>query len=202
MNFIDITADTQKTYRLEQDEKAVFFLFNRPGDIVFELAGDRSEAHIVALFLPDAGSRIESRISQIHRGADTRSSFTGRSLLSSQTGCDWQGLLSIKKSAIRSDAHQEMKHLLLSPDAEARSLPSLEIEQNDVRCGHAATMSAPDPERIFFLRSRGLSETQAIELIAYGFFQDTLQKIEVLAEKEAASKLMPSLKNSFPSLWV
>lgn len=180
MIFRDISKESQALYTLKENEQCLFFLFNRSGDIVFELRGDRSEAHIVALFLPDGGSRIESRISQIHSGADTHSSFTGRSLLAGQTVCDWQGLLSIKRSAVRADAHQEMKHLLLAPDAEARSLPSLEIEQNDVRCGHAATMSAPDPEQLFFLRSRGLSESQAIKLITRGFFQSALQKIEAL----------------------
>ena len=177
MQFIDISHDQKKRYTLKENEQCVFFLFNRSGDIAFELEGDRSEAHIIALFLPDGGSRIESRISQIHSGADTRSSFTGRSLLTSQTGCDWQGLLSIKRSAVRSDAHQEMKHLLLSPDAEARSLPALEIEQDDVRCGHAATMSAPDPEQIFFLESRGLTRAQAEAAICRGFASHLTESI-------------------------
>lgn len=194
MKFIDITTDTQTLYRLEKDEKAVFFLFNRSGDITFELLGDRSEAHIVALFLPNIGERITSRISQIHQGANTRSSFTGRSLLSEKTGCDWQGLLSIKSSAPRSDAHQEMKHLLLSPEAEARSLPSLEIEQNDVRCGHAATMSAPDPEQIFFLESRGFTRKQSEALIAQGFVSHLMDVIATHAE--AGLELPDILKTS------
>jgi hypothetical protein len=80
----------------------------------------------------------------------------------------------------RSSGHQEMRHLLLSPDAKAFSLPSLEIETDDVRCGHAATMSAPDPEQLFFLRSRGLSEPAAISLIAQGFSHNLFEKIRAL----------------------
>lgn len=196
MRFIDISTDTRSRYRLKEDEKAVFFLFNRSGDIVFELRGDRSEAHIIALFAPEAGSRIESRISQVHSGADTRSSFTGRSLLTGRTGCDWQGLLSIKRSAIRADAHQEMKHLLLSPDTEARSLPSLEIEQNDVRCGHAATMSAPDPEQLFFLQSRGLTRTQAEATIARGFAG---RLIDIISAHADADFTLPDILNPYAS---
>ncbi len=73
-----------------------------------------------------------------------------------------------------------MRHLLLSSDVKASSFPSLEIETDDVRCGHAATMSAPDPEQLFFLRSRGLSEATAIALIAQGFSQDLFEKIQAL----------------------
>lgn len=196
MQFIDISHDQKKRYTLKENEQCVFFLFNRSGDIAFELEGDRSEAHIIALFLPDGGSRIESRISQIHSGADTRSSFTGRSLLTSQTGCDWQGLLSIKRSAVRSDAHQEMKHLLLSPDAEARSLPALEIEQDDVRCGHAATMSAPDPELIFFLESRGLTRAQAEAAIARGFASHLTESI---TRHTGTDCVLPDILHTFSS---
>lgn len=180
MKLINISTDTKSLYRLKENEKIVFFLFNRGGEITFDLRGNHSEAHIIALFDLTNDARLESRITQIHRGADTISSFAGRSILRGNASCSWQGLLSIKSSALHTDAHQEMKHLLLSPLAGAFSLPALEIEQNDVRCGHAATMSAPDPEQLFFLQSRGLSETQAIELIAQGFFQDMLEKIEVL----------------------
>lgn len=179
-SFRDITHDTQTTYRLAADEQTVFFLHNRGGNISFELTGPRAEAHIFALFDLALDDRIESSIHQIHQAPETVSSFTGRSLLSDAAACDWKGSLSLSKDAPRSSGHQEMRHLLLSPDAKAFSLPSLEIETDDVRCGHAATMSAPDPEQLFFLRSRGLSEPAAISLIAQGFSHNLFEKIRAL----------------------
>lgn len=179
-SFRDITHDTQTTYRLAADEQAVFFLRNRGGDITFELTGPRAEAHIFALFDLALDNQIESTIHQVHLAPQTVSSFTGRGILSDQAACHWKGILSIAKNASRSSGHQEMRHLLLSPDAKAFSLPSLEIETDDVRCGHAATMSAPDPEQLFFLRSRGLSETAATALIARGFSYDLFEKMRVL----------------------
>ncbi len=180
MRFRDITHDTQTTYRLATDEQTVFFLRNRGGSISFELTGPRAEARIFALFDLAQDDRIESSIHQIHQAPETISSFIGRSLLSDAATCDWKGLLSLSKDATRSSGHQEMRHLLLSPDVKAFSLPSLEIETDDVRCGHAAAMSAPDPEQLFFLRSRGLSEAAAIALIAQGFSQDLFEKIQAL----------------------
>lgn len=179
-SFRDITHDTQTTYRLATDEQAVFFLRNRGGDITFELTGPRAEAHIFALFDLALDNQIESTIRQVHVAPQTVSSFTGRSILSDQATCHWKGSLSIAKNASQSSGHQEMRHLLLSSDVKASSFPSLEIETDDVRCGHAATMSAPDPEQLFFLRSRGLSEPAAISLIAQGFSQDLFEKIQAL----------------------
>ncbi len=179
-SFRDITHDTQTTYRLAADEQTVFFLHNRGGNISFELTGPRAEAHIFALFDLALDTQVDSTIHQVHVAPQTVSSFTGRSILSDQAICHWKGSLSIAKNASQSSGHQEMRHLLLSSDVKASSFPSLEIETDDVRCGHAATMSAPDPEQLFFLRSRGLSEAAAIALIAQGFSQDLFEKIQTL----------------------
>lgn len=179
-SFRDITHDTQTTYRLAADEQTVFFLHNRGGNISFELTGPRAEAHIFALFELALDTQVDSTIHQVHVAPQTVSSFTGRSILSDQAICHWKGSLSIAKTASQSSGHQEMRHLLLSSDVKASSFPSLEIETDDVRCGHAATMSAPDPEQLFFLRSRGLSEHTAISLIAQGFSRDLFKKIQAL----------------------
>lgn len=179
-SFRDITHDTQTTYRLAADEQTVFFLHNRGGNISFELTGPRAEAHIFALFDLALDTQVDSTIHQVHVAPQTVSSFTGRSILSDQAICHWKGSLSIAKNASQSSGHQEMRHLLLSSDVKASAFPSLEIETDDVRCGHAATMSAPDPEQLFFLRSRGLSEPAAISLIAQGFSQDLFEKIQAL----------------------
>lgn len=198
MKFIDITTDTKSIYRLKENERAVFFLFNRGGDITFDLRGDRSEAHIIALFDLGNDDLLESRITQIHRGADTRSSLSGRSILRDRASCDWQGLLSIRSSAVRSDAHQEMRHLLLSPETHASSLPSLEIEQNDVRCGHAATMSAPDQEQKYFLESRGLSPSQAEAIIAQGFIRSIVEHARSLTGEDTDA--VEILQTYFPNI--
>jgi len=180
MQFHDITHDTQTTYRLKAHEHAVFFLRNRGGEITFELTEPGAEAHIFALFYLSGDTKIRSQIHQVHLAPNTTSSFAGRSVLSGQATCDWEGSLAITKNASKSSGHQEMRHLLLSPETRASSFPSLEIETNDVRCGHAATLSAPDPEHIFFLQSRGLSPSAATSLIADGFTNALFEKIRVL----------------------
>ena len=179
MKYIDISHDKKKTYTLGENEKVVFFLHNRPGDITFRLTGSGAEAHIFALFSLSEKTSLRSDITQIHLAENTTSSLLGRSVLSGQSTFDWQGLIKIKKSAALSDGHQEMRNLLLSEEASAFALPSLEIENNAVRCGHATATSAPNKESLFFLRSRGFSESEARRILVEGFIRDIIERLPI-----------------------
>ncbi len=184
MKFLDISTDKKSVYTLSENEKVVFFLHNRPGDIEFRLAGSGAEAHVFAIFSLSEKMNVESKITQIHLVHDTVSSFRGRSILSDQSSFHWQGLINIRKDAAHSDGHQEMRNLLLSEDASALAIPSLEIENNAVRCGHATATSAPNKESLFFLRSRGFSETAAERMIIEGFANDILERLPLPSEEQ------------------
>jgi Fe-S cluster assembly protein SufD len=67
---------------------------------------------------------------------------------------------------------------MLSEEAEANSLPGLEIQANDVRCTHGATSSRIDAEQEFYLQSRGIQKEMAAELLTFGFFEDVLNRLE------------------------
>src|SRR6185436_19274779 len=79
--------------------------------------------------------------------------------------------------AQKTDAYQSNRNLMLSDDAEAHSLPGLEIQANDVRCTHGATSSRIDPEQEFYLQSRGIAKPQADELLTFGFFEEVLSRL-------------------------
>ena len=68
-------------------------------------------------------------------------------------------MIKVDEGAQRTDAFQEARNLLLGKKAHADAIPGLEILADDVRCTHAAAIAQIDPEQIFYLRSRGLSET-------------------------------------------
>ena len=73
----------------------------------------------------------------------------------------YAGLIRIEKGAARSDAYQANRNLVLSDKAKATSIPMLEIDNNDVRCTHGATVGPVDPNHLFYLQSRGISERTA-----------------------------------------
>jgi Fe-S cluster assembly protein SufD len=89
----------------------------------------------------------------------------------------WRGVIRVDKGAQKTDAYQENRNLLLSPDAQATPIPGLEIEANDVRCTHGATVGQVDAQHLFYLMSRGLSRADAQRAIVRGFFEPVLERI-------------------------
>ena len=88
-------------------------------------------------------------------------------------------MIRVEEDAQKTNAYQENRNLILSPDAHADSIPGLEILANDVRCTHGATISQVDREQLFYAMSRGLTRSDAERLIVRGFFQDVLDRIEL-----------------------
>lgn len=177
MHYTDITNDQKTHYRLKKNERVVYYLKNRGGEITFELTGAGAEAHIFALYDLANETRLETTITEIHSAPGTKATFTGRAIIRDNAALNWRGLIHITKSGRETDAHQELRSLLLSPSAKVSAIPALEIENDDVQCGHSATASAPNPEQLFFLRSRGISESEATALITAGFVADLQQNI-------------------------
>ncbi|MEI8096870.1 MAG: SufD family Fe-S cluster assembly protein [Candidatus Moraniibacteriota bacterium] len=180
MIFKDITTDKQSTYRLEAGEKCVFFMFNRSGEISFELVGTGAEAHIFSFFVGKNTDKNFLHIKQNHLAPKTISHTLIKSVASDESTCAYEGTIYIDKNAPGSDASQESRAILLSPDALVSMKPSLEILANDVKCHHRATASPLNAEALFFAKTRGLSSSQAEKLILSGFWNDALEKIQTL----------------------
>ncbi|OGI14518.1 MAG: hypothetical protein A3E38_01885 [Candidatus Moranbacteria bacterium RIFCSPHIGHO2_12_FULL_54_9] len=177
MIFKDITTDTENTYTLKENERCLFFMLNRSGEIRFELAGSGAEAHIFAFFIGKGADAATLKTSQIHSAPRTLSQALIKSVLFDAAVFTYDGLIHIEKNAPQTDASQESRALLLSPRAQAFAKPTLEILANDVKCRHAATVSPLDAEQLFFAQSRGLSHQQAEQLLIRGFFKDALEKM-------------------------
>ena len=72
---------------------------------------------------------------------------------------------------------QTSRNIVLSEHAKADAIPNLEIEANDVRCGHAASVGPVEEETVFYLESRGIPRAEAERLIVTGFFQEVLDRV-------------------------
>ena len=95
-------------------------------------------------------------------------------------------MIKVDEEAQHTDAYQTNRNLLLSSEAEADSLPGLEILANEVKCSHGATTSRIDPQELFYLRSRGIPTVEAEKLIALGVLSESLDPIEHEQSREWA----------------
>jgi Fe-S cluster assembly protein SufD len=81
---------------------------------------------------------------------------------------------------------QTSRNIVLSEHAKADAIPNLEIEANDVRCGHAASVGPVDDEALFYLESRGIAREEAERLIVTGFFREVLDRVQIDEVREGA----------------
>ena len=105
-------------------------------------------------------------------------------MLTGKSRSVFRGLIKISEEAQLTDSYLTNNNILLSDEARADSVPTLEINANDVKASHGATVGNLDKDEIFYLMSRGLTKSSAEKLIINGFFAPVLKSIdsEILRE--------------------
>jgi Fe-S cluster assembly protein SufD len=151
------------------------------------LAGEGSHAKVTGAYAPHARQHIDYDTTQEHGAANTTSDLAFRGILADRSSAVWRGMIKVDPGAQQTDAFQECRNLLLSKRAHADAIPGLEILANDVRCTHAAAIAQIDPEQVFYLRSRGLSDALSKRLVIEGFMAELVARFEEGPIREAMS---------------
>jgi Fe-S cluster assembly protein SufD len=151
----------------------------RLAKIYMEVAmlGAGSTARISGLVIGDGKQHFDFQSLQDHFAPNCMSDLLVKGALKDEAVSVYSGLIKIRKDAQHSDAYQANRSLILSPHAKADSIPKLEIEANDVRCTHGATVGQVDAEQLFYLQSRGFSLKEAQNTLVHGFFQPVIDRI-------------------------
>jgi Fe-S cluster assembly protein SufD len=145
-------------------------------------SGARSD--MLAISVARDAQEFDQRTLQDHQKPDTTSDLLYKNALHDHSRTIFSGLIKVEPGAHRTDAYQKVRNLLLSDEAEANSMPGLEILADDVRCTHGATSGQVEPEELFYLKSRGIDDLAAKRLIARGFLNEVVDRLseEQLAE--------------------
>lgn len=136
-----------------------------------------SEARVTGLYLPDGKQHIAFDTLQDHLAEGCLSDLLYQGALMGRSRSVYEGTIRAWPGAQRTNAYQSNRNLLLSRGARADSLPKLEIEANDLRCTHGATVSPVDENQVFYLMSRGIPRPDAVRLIVEGFFRPALDRL-------------------------
>lgn len=136
-----------------------------------------AEAKVTGLYLPDGKQHVAFDTLQDHLAGGCTSDLFYQGALLDRSRAVYEGTIRAWPGAQKTNAYQNNRNLILSPKARADSLPKLEIEANDLRCTHGATVGQVDDDQIFYLMSRGIPRPQAVRLIVEGFFQPVLDRL-------------------------
>ena len=141
------------------------------------LNGPGAEAMVTGLYLPDGKQHVAFDTLQDHVAGNCTSDLLYQGALLGKARAVYEGTIRAWPGAQKTNAYQSNRNLLLSEQARADSLPRLEIEANDLRCTHGATVSPVDDAQVFYLMSRGIPRAHAVRLIVEGFFQPSLDRL-------------------------
>jgi Fe-S cluster assembly protein SufD len=142
-----------------------------------KLAGPGSEARVTGGYAGGPGQHLDYDTTQEHAAPNTNSDLAFRGVLAAGSTAVWRGMIKVDPGAQQTDAFQESRNLLLSPEAHADAIPGLEILADDVRCTHAAAIAQVDKEQLFYLTSRGLGEPAAKTLVIEGFLESLVERL-------------------------
>jgi Fe-S cluster assembly protein SufD len=158
-------------------------------DLAARLEGPGSRSDMLGLYFARGNQHFDHNTRQDHVSPQANSDLLYKGALYDESKTVFRGVIRVFPKAQRTDAYQTNRNLLLSDRAEAVSLPNLEIEADDVKCSHGATVGQLDEEEMFYLRSRGLTREQAEKLAIFGFFGEVLDRLplpSVVEELKAA----------------
>ncbi len=152
------------------------------------LAGRGSTGNLNAAYYGDGEQIHDFRVFQHHDARDSRSDLLFKGTQDDASGSIYTGMIHIHPDGAGANAFQTNRNIKLSPEAWAWSVPNLEIENNDVRCSHASTVSPVDPDQQFYLGSRGVPPVTADRLIVAGFFDDVIRRLPIEATHDVVRR--------------
>ena len=142
------------------------------------LTGEGARSDLLAVSIANGDQEFDARTLQDHTSPHTNSDLLYKNALDGRSRSIFGGLIRVEPHAHFTDAYQKVRNLLLSDDAEADSMPGLEILADNVKCSHGATSGQVDEEEMFYLRSRGIRPAVARRLVVTGFLNEVIRRLD------------------------
>jgi Fe-S cluster assembly protein SufD len=148
------------------------------------LHGEGSGVTLDGLFLAKGDQQVELKTLVDHAKPHCGSQEYVKGILDDRARGAFEGRIVVRPHALKTDAHQKNRNLVLSRQALVDTKPQLEIYNDDVKCTHGSSTGRLDGDALFYLRSRGLSEAAARALLTSAFAAEIAARVKVEAVRE------------------
>ncbi|MGG7663410.1 Fe-S cluster assembly protein SufD [Dyadobacter sp. BHUBP1] len=148
------------------------------------LDGEHCDAHMYGLYFPDGTQHVDNHTVADHQKPNSESNELYKGILRDKSKGVFNGKIFVRPDAQKTNAFQSCKNIVLSPDATMNTKPQLEIFADDVKCSHGTTTGQIDEEALFYMRSRGISQSEAMSLLMFAFCADVVQQIKIDSVRE------------------
>jgi Fe-S cluster assembly protein SufD len=181
----------------ENEEKTIPLVWaggSKEFSIDIKLEGRGAKASLLGAFFLTNTDQVKLDVNIEHAAPDTSSDTLIKSVLTDRSQGGFYGLVKINKGAKNTNTFFREDALLLSDTAKAEAIPSLEIDENEVKAGHASTVGPVDEEQLFYLESRGITRKEANQLLVKGFLSHIYDQLTPLKKAELEKTLKKHLK--------
>ena len=141
------------------------------------MLGEHCEVEAHGLYLNDQEQQVDNYIFVDHAMPNCHSRELFKGILDDSARGAFNGHVLVRDGAVKTEAYQSNKNILLTDKAFINTKPFLEIYNDDVKCSHGSTIGQLDEQALFYIRSRGISERTAKTLLLYAFCDEVLQQI-------------------------
>jgi Fe-S cluster assembly protein SufB/Fe-S cluster assembly protein SufD len=152
----------------------------------FLLNGRGSLAEGFEIFFTDAKQKYDFETNLIHNSPDSTGSTQARGVLKGESQSIFKGMIKIVNAAKNSRSYLAHHAMILERTAKSDGVPSLEIDNNEVRATHSASVAQIDEEQLFYLNARGLDTDEARKTVVLGFFEPVLSRVPIEQTREGA----------------
>ncbi|MEM6422476.1 MAG: SufD family Fe-S cluster assembly protein [Pseudomonadota bacterium] len=166
-------------------EGAVFKSFTLMADgaltrneTVMDLVGDGAVAHVAGAVLGRADAHLDNTVFVTHSALSGESRQVFKNVLTEKATAVFQGKIFVRQVAQQTDGYQISQSVVLDDGAEFLVKPELEIYADDVKCSHGSTTGALDPDGLFYLRARGVPQTEAERMLVEAFADEAIEEID------------------------
>lgn len=139
-----------------------------------DLLGPGADALMNGIYFAHEDQHFDLRTIQRHAAPNAHSDTLYKGAVTGEAHTIFQGLIRVEHDAVQTDAYLTNNNLVLSEEARSDSIPSLQINTDDVRCSHGSTTGKIDDKQFFYLLSRGYPQSEARRMLVEGYFEAVL----------------------------
>ena len=160
------------------------------------LQGDDSVGEFYSVAVTNNRQQADTGTKMIHIGKNTRSRIVAKGISAGRSDSTYRGMVKVMRTAEGARNHTQCDSMLIGDKCGAHTVPYIEVRNRTAKCEHEATTSRISDDQLFYCRSRGISEEDAVALVVNGFCREVMDALPMEFAVEARKLLAISLEGS------
>lgn len=159
-------------------------------NVVIRMHGEHCEVQADGLYLIDRDQQCDNYIFVEHAKPHCKSRELYKGIMDDSARARFNGHVLVQDGAIKTEAYQTNRNILLTSKAHVDTRPFLEIYNDDVKCSHGSTIGQLDEQALFYMQTRGISQRTAMTMLSYAFCDEVIRAITIDSLRDAVGDMV------------